>query len=73
MNDGRWCFSYSIRQLFLSTLLVNVSYLFILTGKEEEVSIDELLSDSGFQEENNYVQVSNLVQISSAVNIKAHR
>lgn len=54
-------------------LLVNVSYLFILTGKEEEVSIDKLLSNSGFQEENNYVQVSNLVQISSAVNIKAHR
>lgn len=73
MNDGRWCFSYSIWQLFLSTLLVNVSYLFILTGKEEEVSIDKLLSNSGFQEENNYVQVSNLVQISSAVNIKAHR
>ncbi|XP_060775421.1 protein-arginine deiminase type-2 isoform X2 [Neoarius graeffei] len=28
----------------------------LFPGKEEEVSIDELLSNSGFQEENNYVQ-----------------
>lgn len=46
---------------------------FILTGTEEEVSVDEILSNSGFQAENNYVQVSDLVQISRTVNIEAHR
>lgn len=44
---------------------------FILTGTNEAVSIDDILSNKQFQAENRYVQVSNPVQISSPVNIDA--